>query len=72
LKALVLFKFGCLKSPEYSLKWCILLAVRLLLIRSVGNFEKMEFLFGLRALLSDRLVDIVGKLPEEIGIMILR
>jgi hypothetical protein len=34
--------------------------------------EKPEFSFGLLALFSDRPVDIVGKLPNEIGIMILR
>jgi hypothetical protein len=43
-----------------------------------GDLEKMEpfysltFSFGLHAVLSDKFVDIVGKLPEEIGIMILR
>jgi hypothetical protein len=32
----------------------------------------LVFSFGLYALLPDRPLDIVGKLPEEIGIMILR
>jgi hypothetical protein len=35
-------------------------------------YYSLMFSFGLHAILSDKLVDIVGKLPEEIGIMILR
>ena len=51
----------------------------LISISASGKLEKMEsfyspmvFPFGLHTMLSDQLVDIVGKLPEEIGIMILR
>jgi len=46
--------------------------------RSNSNPEKMEpyyslvFSFGLHTMLSTRLVDIVGEVPEEIGVMILR
>jgi hypothetical protein len=48
------------------------------LIRERGNLEKMEpyyslmLSFGLNTISSENLVDIVGKLPEEISIMILR
>ena len=51
----------------------------LISISGSGNLEKMEsfyspmvFPFWLHTMLSDKLVDIVGELPEEIGIMILR
>jgi hypothetical protein len=35
-------------------------------------YYSLVFSFGLHGLLSGQLSDIVGKLPEEIGIMILR
>jgi len=46
--------------------------------RSSSNPVKMEpyyslvFSFGLHTVVSARLVDIVGEVPEEIGVMILR
>jgi hypothetical protein len=36
------------------------------------SYFSLVFSFGLHELLSDQLEDIVGKLPEEIGVMILR
>jgi hypothetical protein len=35
-------------------------------------YSLMLYAFGVNTILSDNLVDMVGKLPEEIGIMILR
>jgi hypothetical protein len=35
-------------------------------------FYSLAFAFGLNSALEGRLFDIVGKLPEEMGIMILR
>lgn len=68
----------CWKSSCCDLICAVSSQIFLVSERSSSYLEKMEpyyslaFSFGLHTVLSASLVDIVGEVPEEIGVMILR